>query len=156
MLIELVVAAALGGMHKCTAADGRVSYSDRPCPAAAKAEQVTVRNDRSSTPYVPDVDVEPAEPAQAGPVASAPPPAAPQAGRMSVKCVSSDGAEWYRHDRCPKFITYRLRVIDVAEVPVKRSEACREIERVDPHNRPGSWRDQKASTADKAAGRDEC
>lgn len=44
-LIALVVALDAGGsaLHKCTNADGRVEYSDRPCGAGAAAQKITVR-----------------------------------------------------------------------------------------------------------------
>jgi hypothetical protein len=48
LLLAVLPSSALGSdVHKCTDAEGRVSFTDRPCPAGTDAEAVRLRSDET-------------------------------------------------------------------------------------------------------------
>lgn len=75
VILALVCATAPAwAVHKCTGADGKVSYQEQPC--AGKGEELKIRPQGSPMPVAPTVEKK-ASPAAATPVAAIAVPSAP-------------------------------------------------------------------------------
>ncbi len=161
----LLAADACAQINKCVQADGSVRFSDRPCPTGAKVEAVRIVKDTSSTPYVPDLDKPAAQQLTVPAQVAAAPELDPR--KISYMCTAENGFVWYLHSTpCPRTArlptgrrrgsVYETDRMDVREAIVKRREACKAIEAVDADDRPGSRRDERDTTQDKAMNRDHC
>ncbi len=187
LVAALIAASACGNvtakrLYRCDSGNS-ASYQDSPCakPESQKVvghivvEEVPAEHASSWVSQAPAAPAASPPGSRQMPHQSSNPAALVREEPQSFRCVASNGAVFYRHDRCPSTVDHKTfhsahydrstgnQVVTstptystVTTEKVSRKEACREMGTIANRSRRDRNRDGAASTYERNLGRDPC